>query len=198
MKVGLLGGTFDPIHLGHSQMAKQLLAQTELDEIWFLPNKIPPHKAQPQASFAHRYNMVKLACTEHSAFKVCSIENELPSPSYTLHTLKALRTQYPLIKFSFIIGMDSAQSLPTWHHWRSIFDYCDIIACARPGWSADELSDDLHPLRANRRLAIVAINEADVASNTIRSAIKQGTIANQALNPSVIRYINQHRLYIGG
>ncbi|SUC19869.1 nicotinic acid mononucleotide adenylyltransferase [Proteus mirabilis] len=130
--IALYGGTFDPIHYGHLRPVEALSGLIGLKEVIWLPNNIPPHRPQPEASSQQRLAMVRLALQPFSAFKVDTRELEKPTPSYTIETLKAFRQEIgekqPL---AFIIGQDSLLSIDTWHKWEELLDVCHLLVCAR-------------------------------------------------------------------
>jgi len=141
MRIGILGGTFDPIHLGHINPALDVKQQLHLDQIWLMPNHIPPHKNTTVVSTHHRLEMVKLVCQQYPEFKLCDIEINRDTPSYSVTTLTLLTQQYPDDEFFFIMGMDSFVQLPLWYQWQSLFNLCHIALCQRPGWAMDTNSE---------------------------------------------------------
>lgn len=114
MRIGLLGGSFDPIHLGHVKLALAALADG-LDEVWLVVANQAPLKAQCQVDFSHRCAMVKLALQDYPGLSVCEIEARLPTPSYTIHTVQALKQEYPAVDFVYLIGQDQFLQLDQWH-----------------------------------------------------------------------------------
>lgn len=134
MRIGLMGGTFDPVHYGHLKPAAEVKARLELDKLWLLPNHIPPHKAKATASSEQRLAMLKLACDEFPDMDICDIELKRNSPSYSVATLEALQQAFPGAEFQFIMGTDSLLSLPSWHQWQRLFSLCNLVVCRRPDW----------------------------------------------------------------
>lgn len=154
MKIGILGGTFNPIHYGHIRPALSVKQQLNLDGIWLMPNALPPHKNIGTIGVQHRLAMVKLACQQIPEFAVCDIEINPQSalnqhnhslPSYTVNTLSLLKQQYPSHQFTFIMGTDSLINLDKWYQWQQLFDLCNIAVCSRPNFSANisSLSTDI-------------------------------------------------------
>src|SRR5690625_4935768 len=134
MRVGILGGTFDPIHIVHLMIAEQVREEANLEQIWFMPTKIPPHKDGKRVTSAqHRLEMVKLAIQGIPYFKANAIEFDRPGPSYTLETVKALKKNYPDHSFSFIIGGDMIDYLPQWHKLEELVKLIRFIGVQRPG-----------------------------------------------------------------
>lgn len=135
MRIGLMGGTFDPVHYGHLKPAAEVKARLELDTLWLLPNHIPPHKAKATASSEQRLAMLKLACDEFPDMDICDIELKRNAPSYSVATLEALQQAFPGAEFQFIMGTDSLLSLPSWHQWQRLFSLCNLVVCKRPDWN---------------------------------------------------------------
>ena len=137
MKIGILGGTFDPIHYGHIKPALEVKNKLDLDEIWLMPNHIPPHKQGTRVDSKHRLAMAKLVCQQYDDFGVCDIEINRDTPSYTVTTLELLTQRYPEHQFYFIMGTDSFIQLASWYEWKKLFKLSHLVICRRPGWSAD-------------------------------------------------------------
>ncbi|MCL1058239.1 nicotinate-nucleotide adenylyltransferase [Shewanella gelidimarina] len=207
MKIGILGGTFDPLHFGHLRPAMEVQQQLELDGIWLMPNHIPPHKNSTHVSTDDRLAMAQAVCNEFPQLQLCAIEASRETPSYTVTTLTALKQQYPMHEFYFLMGMDSFLGLQSWYQWQSLFDLCHLVVCQRPGW---KLSDE-HPMQMvlAQQSAItavesqpktggifcVSITEQPFSSTQIRADISKGLSVDEALPTSVQLYIKQHRLY---
>lgn len=130
-KVGCLGGTFDPIHSGHLELAKTVRKQCELDEIWFLPTKDTPLKERLISSFSIRKRMIELAIKPYRKFKCCEIENELPTPSYTIQTVKELKKRYPDIEFYWIVGDDQVTQFNQWKNIDALLEMIQFIVVPR-------------------------------------------------------------------
>lgn len=208
MHIGILGGTFDPIHFGHIRPAVEVKAALGLDEIWLMPNHIPPHKRTTTTSTQDRLAMVKLVCDELDGFRVCDIEATRESPSYTVTTLTALHSIYPEHHFAFMMGMDSFVSLPSWYQWQRLLDLADIIVSHRPSFAwptdgimADILQTRLAPASAIRqascgRVFSVDISPQDYSSTQVRQQLLQRQQVENALPSTVMTYIQQHGLYL--
>ncbi|MGL5393584.1 MAG: nicotinate-nucleotide adenylyltransferase [Shewanella sp.] len=213
MRIGILGGTFDPIHYGHIRPAQEVKAALGLDNILLMPNHIPPHKQAPHCSSAQRLEMVALACQELSGFELCDIEAKRDSPSYTVVTLVQLRTRYPNDQLFFILGMDSFLQLPSWHNWQHLFALTHFALCERPGWTlpkghpmwqilnerrAANIDPSLKaapPSPTTGSIFCVNITAQDISSTEIRAQLAQGKIPRDALLPSTINYIQKQKLY---
>ncbi|MEG0626223.1 nicotinate (nicotinamide) nucleotide adenylyltransferase [Anaerorhabdus sp.] len=130
-KVGCLGGTFDPVHKGHLALAKRVMKAFQLDEIWFIPTKDTPLKDRSCTPFSVRLNMLKIACKPYRKFKVCTIENELPTPSYTIQTVKELKKRYPDVLFHWIVGDDQVAQFSAWKNIDELLGMIQFIAVNR-------------------------------------------------------------------
>ena len=139
MLTALFGGTFDPIHYGHLRPALALAKELGLTKINLLPNRIPPHKPQPEANTEQRLAMLQLAIADYSLFSVDTRELEpklINQPSFTIDTLKSWRQQNGTQQsLAFIMGKDSLLSLPTWKDWQKLLDYCHLLICKRTGYA---------------------------------------------------------------
>src|SRR5947209_11570004 len=147
MRVGIFGGTFDPIHIAHLVLAEQCREQGRLDEVRFLLAARPPHKPEPCAPFTQRAEMVTLAISGQPAFRVEEIERDRPGPSYTADTLAALHRNAPDAELVLIIGADSLRDMPLWHEPARIVQLAELLVVARPDApmvAAEELRRTLH------------------------------------------------------
>lgn len=214
MRIGILGGTFDPIHYGHIRPAMEVKLALGLDKILLMPNHIPPHKQQPHSTTAQRLDMVADVCTKLDNFELCDIEAKRNSPSYTVVTLEQLRKQYPHDELFFIMGMDSFIHLQSWHKWQQLFEYSNLVVCQRPGWQLASghpmqqvLSERYEAIDALKkttqpqspllgRIFTVDITAQDISSTQIRSQLSQGEIPQDALMPTTLNYIKKQRLYL--
>lgn len=130
LKIGILGGTFDPPHIAHLRVAEEVRLHFSLDEIWFIPAGYPPHKKRLYAPFEDRYNMLFLSIKNNPYFKVLDIERN-EKPSYTLKTLQKLKTFYPHYDFFLIIGWDSFEEFETWWHYEKFLELAKIVVVSR-------------------------------------------------------------------
>ncbi|MGB0937429.1 MAG: nicotinate-nucleotide adenylyltransferase [Colwellia sp.] len=138
MSIGILGGTFNPIHIGHTLPAQSVATSLALDKVVLLPANIPPHKEMPTISAQHRANMVKLACKDSAIFDCDTRELNRDGHSYTVDTLKELNAVYPKQTLYFIMGMDSLLTFTTWHNYQEILTFCHIVVTTRPGHPFDD------------------------------------------------------------
>jgi len=200
MRIGLFGGTFDPPHLAHLILAERCREVAALDEVWFMPSYLPPHKQDRSITrFEHRCDMVTLATTGQPAFRVEPIEKELPPPSYTAETLRELGERHTQHDFSLIIGGDSLHDLPGWYQPRRILEQARIIAVPRPGSSnmtAKSLATALEMPEEAVRLTIVDCPQVDIASSDIRQRVAAGQTIRFLVPRSVEEFIRERRLYV--
>ncbi|CAM4099855.1 nicotinate-nucleotide adenylyltransferase [Pseudoalteromonas byunsanensis] len=206
--IALFGGTFDPIHLGHINMAKQCIDELSLDALHFLPCAVPVHKAQPGITDTHRLAMLLLATKDNPKFKIDHRELKRQGPSYSLLSLQECRVEHPNTPLVFLMGMDSFNSLPSWFKWQEITKLCHIVVYQRPGEilsTTTELSDYLaqsHTLDSSalhHKLGglcyFLSGQKFDAASSEIRKRLKNRENTEHLLNEKVINYINEHLLY---
>jgi nicotinate-nucleotide adenylyltransferase len=194
--VGLLGGTFNPVHEGHLSIAHEALNLFDLDAVWFIPCARPPHKPSVDlAPNADRLAMLRLAIAGHPRFEALSIEFDRPGTSYTIDTVRDLQVRHPGTPFVFIIGADTLPELHTWHHPLALLSLIRIVTLARPGFQPDPDSIRLPPPWPERLLADVRTGQPlDVASRDIRARIADGEPVSLVPEP-VLRYIQEHNLY---
>lgn len=133
-KIGIFGGSFDPIHYGHLRPALEILHTLSLDQIRFVPSSQPPHRGAPLASAELRLAMVKAAVADESRFTVDERELRRTAPSYTVDTLTELRREFTADTLVLIVGMDAFLGFPGWHRWQEIFDLAHVVVAHRPGW----------------------------------------------------------------
>ncbi|MBX9624475.1 MAG: nicotinate (nicotinamide) nucleotide adenylyltransferase [Gemmataceae bacterium] len=202
MRVGIFGGTFDPVHLGHLILAEQCRDQAGLDEVWFLPSYSPPHKAPAGVSrFEHRCDMVELATAGHPHFRLDRIEKELPPPSYTAETLAELHRRHPGDEFHLLMGSDSLPDLPGWYEPRRVIEQAGLVVVPRPGvmlWTADRLAKALGLDVSAVRLRFVACPMIEIASRELRRAVADGLSIRYLVPRAVEEYVRERKLYLRG
>lgn len=191
MRVGILGGTFDPIHIGHLLAAEQVREQCQLDEVWFVPTYVPPHKAGVQVTDAEqRLQMVERAIVDHPHFRVSRIELARKGHSYTVDTMQSLREHYPGDTFYFIIGSDMVADLPNWHQSERLVASTQFIGLARPGYAKPQLMDYIA-----RRVRYVTMPLLEISATDIRERVRSGQSIRYFVPEPVRIYIEEHRLY---
>ena len=200
MKIGIMGGTFNPIHNGHLTLAKTALMQYNLDEVWFMPSGLPAHKSNSELLDAQvRLHMVKLAIEGFDRFKASAFEIERTGFTYTADTMEALAKEYPEADFYFIIGGDS---LMKFHHWvkpEVISAHTSLLAAGRSGYSKEELIQQSIMLnkRFGTKVYLLDMPELVISSNEIRSfcARQQYSDIKNMVPTQVLNYIMEHELW---
>jgi nicotinate-nucleotide adenylyltransferase len=185
--MGIFGGTFDPIHLGHLRTAFEMLQALRFGEVRFMPAGKPPHRGSPIAEAKLRLRMVQVATAAQHGFVVDDRELQRQGPSYSVDTLTALRAEFPLRPIALIIGMDAFLGLPKWYHWREILQLAHIVVAHRPGWRAPDMGPlgelladrgthrigDLHQAKAGH-IYIHDVTQLEISSTEIRELVGAG------------------------
>ncbi|MGP4067662.1 nicotinate-nucleotide adenylyltransferase [Halobacillus sp. B29] len=184
-RIGILGGTFDPPHQGHLIMAEFTRSQMELDEVWFLPSHIPPHKQKAAVSAEDRLSMVEKAVEDNPHFKVCNAELTRKGTSYTVDTMKYLIKQFKEHTFFFIIGGDMVEHLPKWDRIDELKAIVGFVGIKRPGY-------DWNPPLPVHQVEIPLI---DISSSHIRNRLSCSKSVRYLVPESVNLYIKEHQLY---
>jgi nicotinate-nucleotide adenylyltransferase len=199
MKIGILGGSFDPIHNGHLHMAKKTMSEYALDEVWLMPAGHSPNKEEAQmASPFHRRNMCELACVRENGIKTCSLEMESAEKSYTYRTMQKLTEQYPQHQFYFIMGADSLSYFENWVHPEIISRLATILVVNREEYLLSELADMASRINAIFPADIRFVHCAKyvVSSREIRQKIKADIDVREFLPEYVWSYISENKLYL--
>lgn len=206
----LYGGTFDPVHYGHLKPVEILANLIGLSRVIIMPNNVPPHRPQPEATSAQRKHMLELAIADKPLFELDERELKRDTPSYTSETLKEWRLeQGPVQPLAFIIGQDSLLNFPSWHDYESILENAHLLVCRRPGypmkmkeeahqqWLERHLThraDDLHHTPAGK-IYLAETPWFDISATLIRERLQHGESCAQMLPQAVLDYINQQGLY---
>lgn len=197
-KLGIMGGTFDPIHIGHLVTAEAVRMEYGLDEVLFVPAGHPPHKSDALITpMLHRYNMTVMATCSNPFFYVSSIEMERSGPSYTIDTVKELIKQYgEQTEFYFITGTDTIHELPTWHNITELLQLCRFVGATRPGCNSmvDSIIERFGK-SGSQRIHHLATPELEISSTDIRERIREGRSIKYIVPENVERYILKENLY---
>jgi nicotinate-nucleotide adenylyltransferase len=199
MRIGVFGGTFDPVHLGHLILAEQCREQAQLDRVLFIPAYLPPHKQDQEVTpFHQRVDMLALAIAGHPGFMIEELEKDRPGPSYTVDTLEELHRRDPNAYLLLLVGSDC---LPDLVHWRSparIGELAELLIMARSGWSVDDLEGLYNRYQLPRELRLRQLVHAplvDLSSRDLRRRAAEGRTVRYLVPRAVEIYIQTHRLY---
>lgn len=219
MKVGIFGGTFNPIHYGHLRAAEEVIEKVALDKILFIPSGRPPLKVRDLADVGHRYEMTRLALLNNTHFELSDIECRQTGKSYTVKTLKELKKTHPERVFYFILGIDAFLDIPNWWHYEELLNLTNFIIIARPGFQFQDLraspfigkkKDVLGrldiaevetctiKLKENATLLLVTHTLLEISSTGIRNSIKNNRSIKYLLPAAVESYIIANKLYCKG
>ncbi len=212
--IGVLGGTFDPVHYGHLRLAQELGELLRLDEVRLVPSGTPPHRGAPDVAGEHRLAMARLAAQGNARLKVEDREVRRAGPAYTFDTLEELRAEAggtrPLV---LLVGADAFLEFATWHRWHEIFGLAHVVVAHRPGFPVGRWSERMpQPLAREysarlmqQPLAVhlspaggvvaAAITALDISATAIRDMLRAGRSPRYLLPDSVLDYIQTHRLY---
>jgi nicotinate-nucleotide adenylyltransferase len=212
MKTGILGGTFNPIHVAHLRIAEEVRETCALDEVLFIPAAIPPHKPEPPAaSFADRLAMVRAAIAGNPCFRASDLEAHRSGKSFSVDTLEILRQDDPQGERYFIVGLDSFRDIATWKEYARLFELAHLVVTARPGVELPDpravlpvaVQNDfcydkkLKKLRHRSGNVVIFLEETrlDISSTLIRHKVAAGESIRYLVPPAVAAYIADHGLY---
>lgn len=215
-RLGILGGTFNPIHYGHLAAAEEVRDRLKLDRVLFIPSYLPPHKPEDEVpSAVHRMEMVRLAISGNDHFEASDLEIRRGGTSYTIDTIKTLRQAHPGAELHFITGLDTFLEIQTWHEWELLLTLCCFVVLSRPGYRfADIMRIDFmkhaekelialdrgekkHTVISSGAFTIVleTVPLYDISSTGIRERVKEGRSIKYHLPEAVEIYIMKMRLY---
>jgi len=183
--IGVLGGTFDPVHFGHLRPALEVMQAVGLDQVRFLPNRIPPHRETPWLNVKNRLELLKTAIDDQPGFELDERELQRQGHSYMVDTLESLRVDFPSDSVCLILGMDAFLGIKQWHQWQRIPEFCHLIVTSRPGFempgdflqqlparlakTASELSEV-----AAGRILLQLVTQLDISASHIRAILAEG------------------------
>jgi nicotinate-nucleotide adenylyltransferase len=215
MRLGIFGGTFDPVHVAHLRCAEEAREALALDRVLFIPAATPPHKRhKPVARAEHRLAMLRLAVAGNRAFRVSAMELERTGPSYSVDTLRRLRADLPgSTELVFLLGLDAFRDIHTWKEYRALFDLTDFAIFARPGYRLRSFRA-LIPVatrkdfcygrnrqtlrhKSGSQVRYLELTALDISASTIRERIRRAQSVRYLVPLPVERYIARHRLYRG-
>jgi len=193
MKKGIMGGTFDPIHLGHLVTAEEVRDYFQLDEVVFVPSARPPHKiGQVITNPEHRYLMVVLATITNPYFRVSRIELERVGPSYAVDTLRYYREFWGSeSEIYFITGADAFAQISSWNNPEELFRLCTFVAATRPGYKMVSMEE-----KYRQKVKMIEVSALAIASSEIRRRVKKGESIKYLVPEAVENYIKKNGLYV--
>lgn len=214
-RIGLFGGTFDPIHCGHVKAAESVQRIFDFDRILFIPSYIPPHKESVDvASAEHRLKMVELALTPFDRFSPSSIEIDARGTSYSIVTLNRIKEMFPRADIYFLLGIDAFVEIETWKDYENVLEQCSFIVMSRPGYSLDQakqvLSDKYNqriievrgPVPMDNagffihKIYLCPIHTLDISSSEVRKRVGKNQSIEGLVPENVGNYIKEKRLYL--
>jgi nicotinate-nucleotide adenylyltransferase len=196
MRLGIFGGSFDPVHNGHLALARACQQQAALDEVWFVPTAIQPLKHHgPKAANADRVEMLRLAIDDQSSWRVCTLEIDRGGPSYTFDTLRQLREELPEAQLFFMIGADAQRDIPRWREPDVIFSLATPLIVHRAGEAEPNLQALSSFCTTDTQPQIIEMQPEDVSSTEIRRRIAAGDSLEGLVHSTVAAYIAKRGLY---
>lgn len=208
-KIGIFGGTFDPVHEGHVSLADFILEQDIIDRILFLPAACPPHKSQAKAPFSSRVAMLETAIAGKSAMTVSTLESRRKGPSFTVDSLRLLQEEFPASRLFFLLGADSLLELHLWYRFFEIFTLAQLIVVARSGLADERCYQALRALpgqfapdswhrvwsrKDNAKIRYLSGFSSPVSSSNVRQQL-YSHLSPQGVDPTVLSYIKKNALY---
>jgi nicotinate-nucleotide adenylyltransferase len=200
LRLGLFGGSFDPVHAGHVLPVIEARERLGLDRVIYLPTAQPPHKPGRQFAPAHaRYSMVELALLDEPDLRVSAYELTPNKPAYTVETLEHFQSRGD--ELFLLIGGDSFAALESWRRWRELFELAELVVLVRPGWQIEhtrhELSEELSRLADDERVHFLSNAAVEVSSTDLRRRLAAGeAIPEGAMSPAVLQYVRKYSLYL--
>lgn len=196
LKLGIMGGTFDPVHIGHLIIAEESRYRFGLDKVIFIPAAVPPHKPdQPITNKEDRFRMTALAIEDNPAFEISRIEFDRPGPSYTVDTLEELKRIYGEDTSLYLItGADTILEILTWYQPQKLIELCEIIAAVRPGYDISEVRNRL-PQEFLDRTKLLEVPGVNISSTELRTRIVSEMPIKYLVPKAVEEYIMQNKLY---
>ncbi|MEL7834602.1 nicotinate (nicotinamide) nucleotide adenylyltransferase [Fodinibius sp. Rm-B-1B1-1] len=189
--IGILGGSFDPVHKGHISIAKSFLESDYIDELWVLLTPDPPHKTETSlADYRYRLKMLQAAFGDIEGVNVSDLENKLSQPSYTIQTLKYLYETYPQHKFFLCIGGDSFQDFKSWKDWQQILAHCNLLVAKRPGTNTKNMDDSIL-----KNTYFINHHPIAVSSTEVRELVRTGNDISNLVPKEVEQIIETNNLY---
>ncbi len=217
LKVGLFGGSFNPLHIGHLRAADEVREILDLDKVVFIPSSIHPIKNKKNIVDArYRLKMLELATSDTGEFEVSDVEMKRPGPSYTIDTLKHFKNKFKNYRLFFILGTENLAKIDTWKDCRELFNYADFAVISRPGFNFKNIRDiiprglakeftflenkegkTVYKHTSGNKLIFFKISGIRISSTTLRNSVKNGNSIKYFVPDSVNKYILKNKLYLG-
>lgn len=197
MRIGILGGTFDPPHIGHLILAEEAWALLDLDRVYLVPAGDPPHKrGEPLSAAYHRRRMVELAIADNPHFLLSTVDIDRPGPHYTIDMMRLLRDAHPSgTELYFLMGLDSLVDLPNWHEADRLIANSQLVALSRHGYKVDWEKLEAQLPGVKERVIQLPMLELEIASHVIQERVRVGLPIRYQVLPAVESYIRQQELY---
>jgi nicotinate-nucleotide adenylyltransferase len=196
MRIGVFGGTFDPVHQAHLILAEQAREQAALDQVWFVPAGRPPHKTHRElTSFAQRAEMLSLALSGNPAFRVDELEKDRAGPSYTADTLDELHRRYPEHEWFLLIGGDALRDLPGWYQPDRIVARATLLVMGRAGSDIGQIEEWQNKLGKQARVQILKAPLMEISSTDLRQRVGEGRSIRYLVPRAIEAYIHDKGLY---
>jgi nicotinate-nucleotide adenylyltransferase len=196
MRIGILGGTFNPPHLGHLVAAQEAHRELDLDQVLFIPAGMPPHKpVEDEPGARHRLELCRLAVGDDDRFGVSDLELQRDGPSYTVDTLHVLRTHAPTDDLFLILGGDIAAGLPRWHEPERVLELATVAIAKRRGTSRSTVDEALAQLKGGERARFFQMPRIGISSTMVRRRVRAGQPIRYFVPDGVMHYIETHGLY---
>jgi nicotinate-nucleotide adenylyltransferase len=199
LRVGILGGAFNPPHIGHLVCAQEALVQLELERVTFMPVGVPPHREiELDPGAETRLEMVELAVADDERFEASRIELDREGPSYTSDTLELLAKESPKDELFLILGGDQAAALASWHEPEQVLERATVVVFERVSWGRNAIGIKIGRLPGARRVRYLDMPQIQVSSSAIRRRVREGLPIRYLVPDKVVDYISSHDLYSAG
>lgn len=199
-RIGVFGGSFDPVHMGHLTIAQDAVEQLELDRLIFVPAAIPPHKQDKTlANARHRLEMLQLATESNLSFEVSDMELQRGGVSYTFDTMSQMQVEHPGAELFFIVGLDSLTILHSWKNVDQLLGMCTIVPFARGGEDPAKITAQIQlsePWKKRLLERLIRIHEVEISASEIRMRLAEGLSIRYLVPPEVEMYIAEHGIYV--
>lgn len=200
LRIGILGGTFDPIHFGHLSLARAAQERLNLDKIVFMPAFLPPHKTMCSTTdYALRYQMTALAIKDEEDFLLSDLERRLGGQSFTYDTLRTFKEICPACQLFFLTGADALKGLDKWYRWQEILDLAQLVVTNRPGFAfimSEKIKDAAQ--KSRRGILLLSFDAEDISSTELRALVKTHGLWQSMVPEAVADFILSNHLYEGG